>query len=580
MPDKPNKAKVPFDICPHPLAPLFNDKKDAKLVIEHLIGEMTGNMANTAELREYLRQASYVSLWFFLKYIAGFSGPYDKIDDGLHLEMANWRQSPACMRPGARGAGFVPRSYYKSTIWTHGANSWEIYRDPDIRIRLESNIFGKAQEFLAAIKNTFENNELLGWIAPEYMVPQGWQQSGNWSADRIVMPNRNKFLPDATVKIGSSSGASEGGHVDLYNSDDPVGQDDLDSMRNSSVEMMRKKRRFINNKTTLLDEAETDRVVLVGTRYSLDDIYDVAVSNAYEFKGFVVPEFQVREDGEWSIYNRLGEENGVFINPKKLNKRILDQAMEDDMWFAMTQLINYPQKAGLVEFHELPPKFAMIAWSDEYNDYMIKYEGSSNFGEDDNLVLLQDCDVVMSVDPAGTDSGIKATTSRSSIGIWARDNMDRVTRIFSSVGYYNTNTLFNEIFRGHTLYPGRVRATYVETNAMQKILLPLLREKQEEMHAYINPQPLPASGDKVARIRNAVGFQLSRGKLFLVRQYSREFLEEHAVFPMNQYKMDVLDESEKGITATVTPLRQSDIALMDRMEEEQELSAMENVFGY
>lgn len=575
------KLKKPgFDICPHKDAPLLTSEKDGPKVIEQLISEMSGHMATSEDVREYLRQAGLVSLWFFLKYIAGFSGPYNKLDDNLHLDMANWRQSKSCMGIAARGAGFVPRSYYKSTIWTHGAIIWEIVRDPNIRIRLESNIMSKAWEFLGAVKVMFEQNELLSWLWPETKPPQGYDRTGNWSSDRIVMPNRTRFYPDATVKIGAMTGASEGGHVNLYTIDDPVGMDDLDSQRNSSIDMYKKKQRFINNKTSLLDEPTVDRVVLVGTRYALDDIYDVAVKDAYEFKGFVVPEFKVKEGGEWSIYNRLGEENGVYINPVKLNKKILEKAMEQDMWFAMTQLINYPQKAGLTEFHEMPPKFADMRWDDELQDWLIVYDQNKNYDEESASVLLSECDVVMSVDPAGTDRGISARTSRTSIGIWARDWKDRVTRVFSSVGYYDVHKMFDEIFRGHLLYKGYVRGTFVESNAMQKILLPLLREMQSDKQQFINPQGVPASGDKVARIRNTVGLPLSRGKLYLIRQYSKDFMEEHSVFPMNAYRMDVLDESEKGITATRTPLSGSQMRRMDDEAEDMAAMAIDNVFGY
>jgi hypothetical protein len=345
--------------------------------------------------------------------------------------------------------------------------------------------------------------------------------------------------------------------------------------------MYRKKNRFITNKTALLRKPAKSRVLLIGTRYAIDDIYDVAWRDAYELHGDLVPEFKVKEDGEWSIYNRLGvDEDGNFPNPEVVNKQVLDKAMQEDVWFAMTQLVNHPQKTGLAEFYEMPPKFADIRWSERYRDWLIFYENDPNYGEEEYAVRLSECDVVMSVDPAGTDRGISAKTSRTSIGVWARDADDNVTRIYSRVGYFNTRTMFQHIFEGHKLYPGYIRATYVESNAMQKILLPLLREEEDKAGMWINPQGLNASMDKVARIRNAVGYMLSRGTLYLVRRYSAEFLEEHAIFPMNEYKMDVLDESEKGITGTRTPPSVEQIMAEEEREAEQELVGMDNVFGY
>jgi hypothetical protein len=49
---------------------------------------------------------------------------------------------------------------------------------------------------------------------------------------------------------------------------------------------------------------------------------------------------------------------------------------------------------------------------------------------------------------------------------------------------------------------------------------------------------------------------------------------------MNEYKMDVLDESEKGITGTRTPPSVEQIMAEEEREAEQELVGMDNVFGY
>jgi hypothetical protein len=576
--------KVPFALRSHSEAPLLTGYTEGQRIIEQLITEITGHLTTQEDIRQHLRQAGLVSLWFFLKYILGYNGPYNELNDDIHLQMANWRQSDACMGPGARGAGFVPRAFMKSTIWSHGADTWEIVRFPNIRIRLESGVMSKAEEFMGNIKNSFETNELLHWLYPETKIPDGYERTGKWSSLKIVIPSRTRHFTEATVTIGSMSGASEGGHFNLYNCDDPVGLDDLDAMRNSSIDMFRKKNRFITNKSSLLVKPKQDRVLLIGTRYAVDDIYDIAINDAKEFIGYRVPEFKEKDSGEWSVYNRLAEEDGTYINEDVVNEQVLQKAMEEDMWYAMTQLMNYPQKTGLAEFYQLRPKFARLKWSEQYNDYLIMYDDDPNFTSEVerefNAVKLGDCDVVMSVDPAGTDTGVSAKTSRSSIGVWTRDSEDRVTRIWGKVGYFSPGTLFDGMFEGNNKFKGYIRATYIESNAMQKIILPILKDEQWRKKEWINPQPLPAKGDKKARIRNVVGYSLAAGKLYLLREYSNEFLEEHAVFPMNEYKMDVLDESEKGITATRTPKSAEQITEQMIRETSEELELIENAFGY
>lgn len=573
-----------FVVRPHQKAPLFASAEYGEQVIEQLISEIkSSNISGSEEVRQHLAQAGLVNLWFFLKFILGFNGPYDELNGEIHLEMANWRQSDACMGEGARGACFVPRGWFKSTIFTHGADTWETVRWPNVRIRLESGVASKAHEFLGNIKDSYESNDLLHWLYPFTVVPPGYGRTGKWAGDRIVVPGRTRHFTEATVTVGSMTGASEGGHFNIYNCDDPVGLDDLDSMRNSSVDMFRKKNRFITNKTALLVKAKKDRVVLVGTRYAVDDLYDIAWKDAHTLTGDYVEGLQLKEGGEWHIYNRLGVKDGEFPNPEVLSKEVLDKAMQEDPWFAMTQLMNNPQKTGLAEFYEMKPKFADVRWIEDRHDWYVIYE-QDNFdgggGDEQEAVALSGCDVVMSVDPAGTDKGISGKTSRSSVGIWARDAYDRVTRIWGKVGYLSTRALFNAMFEGNQLYAGYVRATYVESNAMQKVLLPLLREEQWAKEQFINPQPLPAGSDKTVRIRNTVGYNLAKGKLYLVRRYSAEFLEEHAIFPMNVYKMDVLDESEKGISGTRTP--PSDRMVREALYKEDEAAerAIESPFGY
>jgi hypothetical protein len=577
-----NVKKPIFDICPHEDAPLFSDFEKGQTIIRQLITEVQSKrMVQSNELRSYLRQLSLVSLWFCLKFVAGFSGPYDKLNTEIHLEMANWRQSDSCMRPGARGAGFVPRSFYKSTIWGHGACIWEIIRFPNIRIRYESNKFEKAAEFLGNVKDCFENNEMMHWLFPETMIPKGYAMTGKWASDRIIIPSRTRHFTEATMVVGSAQGASEGGHCNLYVADDDVGQDDLDAQGSSGVDMYRKKRRYINNKTSLLDEPKIDRDIVLGTRYATDDMYEIMVNDAYEFIGYKVPEFTVKPDGEWSVYNRLAEEDGVYIYPEKIDQKALQKAMEEDMWYAMTQLMNYPQKTGLAEFTETKPRFATLEYLEEYNDWVIRYEADTNFDEVSDVVFLKDCDVVMSVDPAGTDRGISAKTSRTSIGVWAHDSSDRVTRIFSRVGYFSTNKMFDFMFEAGKLFEGYIRESIVEANATQKQLVGQLIEEQYERAIYINPQPKAVTVDKVVRIRNTVGLKLAKGQLYLAHGCSKEFLEEHMVFPMSQYRMDTLDESAKGISGSYRPLSKADTAQREEHEAEQRaLVDDDNVFGY
>ena len=573
-----------FEIRPHPDAPDFRSMEDGSRIITELFDTVKSGRFSTAnaEIRSYLRQAGLVSLWFFLKVIAGYAGPYDRLNTDLHLDMCNFRQSPACMQPGARAAIFVPRSTFKSTICTHGANSWEIIRDSDIRIRLVNAINAKAVAFRQTSQRTFDSNEFFAWLYPEFV---GSRNMRRWSDTDMVVPNRKRYYNEPTIKEGGVGGAAEGDHHDLLNLDDLIGLEDLDSQKQAAAGMEHSKNWYRTNATALLVSPKRSRIILVATRYAIDDVYQLVLDDARKFVGYQDEHFSLRPDGRYIIYYRLalepnyetGEEEPIF--PEELSKEELARIAEDDMWTYMTQYINLPQKTGLAEFYKYDAKLCSVQWSDRLGDWVVQKLGTPNWDEENGYLQLKDMDVVMSVDPAGTEKGIKAKTSRSSVGVWAMDAHENCYRIAERVGYFAVEELFDAIFELHKMFPGYIRMTVIESNAMQKIIVPLLRAQELERNIFINAQPFAASVDKTARIRNVVGLKLSHGKIYLADGCRTNFIEEKDKFPMSS-KMDVLDESEKGISALHAPGKSEEIAEDLIREEEAMLEISNTQFGY
>ena len=147
-----------FAIRPHPEAPAFASFETGQKALLDLVTDITGRhpSKNARSTLDMMRQAGLVNLWFFLKVIAGSSGPYELLNDSLDLDMCNWRQSDACMAPGARFLALMPRGFKKSTIFDHGANSWEITRNADERIRLVNAIISRAETFRNLSKKTID----------------------------------------------------------------------------------------------------------------------------------------------------------------------------------------------------------------------------------------------------------------------------------------------------------------------------------------------------------------------------------------------------------------------------------------
>jgi hypothetical protein len=322
-------------------------------------------------------------------------------------------------------------------------------------------------------------------------------------------------------------------------------------------------------------------VGVVATRYAVDDCYQRIYDSCRSVNGWTRGDLQPKPEGEWNVYYRMVEEDGVFIRPEVMNKEKLDRLMIDDPWAAMTQWYNSPFKAGLAEFSDQVVRECALEYDEKTAEWWI-VKKDPNFLEEREAraVRLSDCDVVMTIDPAATEKGVNAKTCRTSIGIWACDSDDNKYRIWGRVGFFSQHTTIDNVFEGHRVFPGFVRATYVEMNAYQKVLKEYLDREQLDRNTWIGTQGVQAQGDKKARIRVAFGTYLLKGKIWATADAGAPLREELRLFPMSESRMDCLDESEKGITFTRPPVSAKEREER-RFQEERRTHAMSgSAFGY
>lgn len=566
----------PYAIRPHPKAPLFDDPESASKAFSKILEEVSKGSGDLGkEAFSLIRQASYVSLWFFLRFVLGHSGPYDRLDDAVSVDMCNVRQSDAWEAPGAMAAAFIPRSFYKSTVFTHGGATWDLLRDPDERIVIVNAIYDKAVEFLKVIEANFTNNPLFRYLFPEYCAFTS--KAGQVSDKALVLPNRTKSNVEPSVKPLGVSGAAEGGHFTRIALDDLVGLDSLGQDRGANANMEVAKKWMGTNLSALRD-GRASKVGLVATRYAIDDCYQRVYDGCRSVTGWTKGDLQPKAGGQWDVYWRLVEEDGVYLRPDVMDKEGLDELVREDFWAAMTQWYNSPFKAGLAEFSGLEPRRCVLAFKG--GEWVIE-RPSDNFSEALPDLRLADCDVVMSIDPAATDRGISAKTCRTSVGVWATDSDDNKYRVASRVGFFSQHQTVDAVFELHRTLNGCVNRTIVEVNAYQKVLKEYLDREQEERGVWLHCVGVNARGDKKARIRVCFGTYLVKGKIFADVRSDRELREELRLFPMSESRLDVLDESEKGIVYGRRPDSPEDRERRRLREwERAEEGARESAFGY
>jgi hypothetical protein len=497
-----------FTIRPHILAPAYRDPQSAALTFQQIVAEMQSNRGTPSkEGYDLIRQTGFVSLWFFLRCILGSNGPYESLNDPLSVDMCNFRSSDRWMNPGAHAAAFIPRGFWKSTIFTHGGCSWDLVRNPEERILIANAIDGKASEFLHQVERNFDSNEVMNFFYPEFTD----KKNATINDKYMVLPNRKRNYVEPSIRSIGMTGAAEGGHYTKIAIDDLIGLDGLTQERGASV-VMDTSKRWMNTNLKALRVNEASTIGLAATRYAVDDCYESIYVSCKSVTGWQEGDLQASPGGKWNVYYRLVEENGEYLRPDVMNAESFGQLLKDDYWAAMTQYMNAPLKAGLTEFSSDEIRTCKVRWDEKDCEYYIVKCKDKNWDEGDAETMeirLGACDVVMSTDFAATETGITSKTNRTSIGIWARDGDDNFYRIWSRVGFFSVYQILDYMFEGHKVFPGYCRCSFIETNAFQKVMKVLIVGEQELRGEYINPVPVNVGGDKFARIRAALGPGLS-----------------------------------------------------------------------
>lgn len=534
-----------FTFNPHPLAPLYDDPTQTGLYIDQIIQELESGTIQTSNeyLRQLIRQAGFTNLWFWLKYLAGSAGPYDELNTDLHLDICNFRQSSSCMQAGSRFGGFLPRSALKSTILTHGGASWEAVRNPDIRILITNSVEERAYDFCKNAFKVFRDNELIKWLYPEYIIPKSQAQ--------MVLPNRRRYYTENTFNYKGFGGELAGTHVNLILFDDIVGIEDLDANMVGSMSMERAKRKFETSSRALLVTPLKDRVGLIGTRYSIDDVYDGPIENCRQVFGYTEGNVKPTPGGRWDIYYRKWREHGKSIAPETYTEDDMRDLLEKDPWAYWTQYENDPREGSSLEFNQLA--FHRATLEKRTDGYWLTRTGGQFDPQPPGEVRLDKCYLALGVDFAGTSRGITARTSKTALELWAQDGEANRYLIEERTGYWDGSKVVEQLFSLNRKFLGYININILESNAMQKALIPLIRDMAFKEELYFRYEPTPVSSPKDVRIRTIVGTALGQNNCYCVDGAGHDFLEQKDIYPASEYKKDALDASAKAINALKKP---------------------------
>lgn len=565
--------KPDLRLTPHEKAPLFAGD-DAQEITRQLIRELqSGNMSVNDEVRVFLRQLGYVNLWSFLTMMSMGGAPYDKLTDHLHLEMANFYQDSTY--PGAKAACFIGRSHYKSSVFTHGGNTWDLIRDPNTSIGLACGLEDRSLEFLGYSIDVISDNDVFKWLYPEHYIENFSAQQG-CNRNMLTLPTKTRNKRQPNIKTMTAGGSTAGIHVDILKLDDIISDRDLNSERTSSASMYSMGNWLKSSIRTLVKDWRESRVFLSGTRYAPDDAYEPVMLNCKNQVGYweeLPDHYREIEGGEWDVYYRMIRERGRIIFPEAFTERGLKKLELEDPWTYWTQYVNNPFKSSFQELNSFTLNECQLDYDDGLGHSVIFFTAG-----EEHRWYLKDCDVLQVCDPAASEKGRSAQTSRSAHLITVQAPDERIFVIGGHADYVPPSKIADWLFQGFEAYKNYMRVSGMEMQGPFKVFHPIMREEQDRRRKYINFQPIKTSGDKDSRIRTQLEPYLRRGLLYSVPSFRDDIHSELKVFP-DSPKKDIVDALSMAIAEHQLP-DDPKIIRQRRWHEEISLSKGDKVTGY
>ena len=392
----------------------------------------------------------------------------------------------------------------------------------------------------------------------------------------LTLPTKKINKRQPNIKTMTAGGSTAGIHVDILKLDDIISDSDLDSERRASASMYRMGNWLKSSIRTLVKDWRMSRVFLSGTRYAADDAYEAVMMNAKRHVGYwdeLPDHYHEREDGEWDIYYRMIKEGGRIIFPEAFTEKGLKKLELEDPWTYWTQYFNNPFKSSFQELNTFDVHPCEVDFDPGMGQSVVFFHAG-----EERRWYLQDCDVIQVCDPAASDRGMSAKTSRSAHLILARAPDERLFIITGHADYVKPSTIYEWLFDGFSSYHQYMRMSGMEMQGPFKVFKSLIDEEQYRRRKWINFQAIKTSGDKDARIRTNLEPLLRRGLLYCVPSFIDEIKAELKVFP-DAPKKDILDALSMGVQESQIPEDPKEVQRR-RIRSQYEMVETDSVTGY
>ena len=243
---------------------------------------------------------------------------YEKMTKQTHQELCDYTTSVLPNPPGiGEIEGFdprknlllllMPRGTFKSSVVTIGFTLQMILNEPNIRILIDSETFGKSKAFLREIIDHLVNNDKYREIFKAIHGVYPWTKKSEmklWTDSEVILPCRNVPKKEPTISCAGIDVTKNGMHYDL------IICDDLHSEKNvTNKEQIQQVIDHYKLAFSLLDPGKP--LIVIGTRWDYSDLYQHILD-------FEAEDFNILKK---SAYN----DDGSLFFPEVLSEVELDK---------------------------------------------------------------------------------------------------------------------------------------------------------------------------------------------------------------------------------------------------------------
>ncbi len=306
---------------------------------------------------EDMRFLGKSSLYYLCKTILG----YDLLVPHVHMPMCEFADTVKARRR----LKLMPRTHYKTTIWTIGQTIKDIIKDCNITILLIADTGTNASRFMREIQQHFEMNEMFRWLYPE-IIPENFTKA-IWSQTEMIVP-RTKVRREPTVDAIGAGGGVESRHYDIIRPDDLV----TEKCIRSKVEM-KGLNTWAGGLESLLNREKEGLIDFTGSRKQIGDLYSVQEKRYGD--GFEKQEIgpHATQIGDLAIFWRRDIENGKPIFPEQNSMAFLMRMKKFDPQRYHAQYANSPKGTGLNTFDENDLRY--WRWAPDGRTIICAHEG-------------------------------------------------------------------------------------------------------------------------------------------------------------------------------------------------------------